>query len=90
MGSTHPVIVKVAAPKRGKITIETSDGFRYHADLSPLSRVYCYPKSNKEWAAVSIDDFGTALIWKNRFEVHVDQIVGLAKKVERPSFSRAA
>lgn len=32
--------------------------------------------------AAYADSYGTALIWKSRFEVHIDQVIGLAYQVE--------
>ncbi len=82
MGSTTPVVVNAWAPEYGKVVVEGSDGVRYHADLSPLSAVYCYPQNEAAWQKVSVDSYGLALVWTTRFEVHMDQIVGLALKKE--------
>lgn len=82
MGAPAPVIVRVETPSLGRVIVETSDGTRYHADLSPLSAVYCYPRSQTAWDEVSPDSHGLALIWTSRFEVHVDQVIGLADRVE--------
>ena len=82
MGSTSSVIMKVLTPELHKVIIETTDGHRYHSDLSNLSKVYCYPVSEREWGQVSIDSYGLGLIWVTRFEVHIDQIIGLADKIE--------
>lgn len=54
----------------------------YYSDLSSLKDVYCYPKSNEEWKKVNIDSYGLGLMWSSRFEVHVDQVIALATKVE--------
>lgn len=83
MGVTDPLIVKIEIPEYKKIIIEASDGLRYHSDLSELSRVYCFPKSKEEWTQVSVDSYGRVLIWTSRFEVHIDQIIGLAFKKEK-------
>ena len=83
MGSPNPVAVKVFTPEFEKVIVEASDGFRYYADLSSLSKVYCFPKNKAEWDQVSPDSFGTALIWTSRFEAHMDQIIGLAYKTEK-------
>jgi hypothetical protein len=85
MGSSNPVVVKLSTPEYQKIIVEASDGLRYYADLSSLSRVYCFPKNKTEWNQVSADSFGTALIWTSRFEAHIDQIIGLAYKTEKVS-----
>lgn len=82
MDTTTPVILKVSAPEYKKIVIETSEGKRYHADLSSFSTVYCFPKSEAEWKKVSPDSYGFALIWSSRFEVHVDQVIDSADTVE--------
>lgn len=82
MGSTTPVILSVSAPKLGTLVIEASDGNCYYSDLSSLKDVYCYPKTNEEWKKVNIDSYGLGLMWSSRFEVHVDQVIALATKVE--------
>lgn len=83
MGSPNLVAVKVSTPEFQKVIVEASNGFRYHADLSPLSKVYCFPKSKIEWDQVLPDSYGTALIWTSRFEAHMDQIIGFAYKTEK-------
>jgi hypothetical protein len=83
MGRATPLILSVSTPAYMQVSIEASDGNRYDADLSSLSRVYCFPRAIKEWSEFSIDSYGLALIWASRFEVHVDQIVGLSTHVER-------
>jgi hypothetical protein len=83
MGGSTPLIVSVSTPAYGRVVIETSDGRRYHADLAPVfSTVHCYPKTAETWAAVTPDAAGFALIWSSRFEVHVDQVLALADRVE--------
>ncbi len=82
MGSTTPVILNISAPRLGLVVIEASDGNRYYSDLSSLKAVYCYPKTNDEWKKVNIDSYGLGLMWSTRFEVHVDQVIALATKVE--------
>jgi hypothetical protein len=32
---------------------------------------------------VSIDSYGLGLVWACRFEVHADQVIGLADKIDR-------
>lgn len=91
MDKTATVITDCETPSYGRVTIETSDKYRYYSDLSSLSPTFCYPKNLKEWRKVSIDSFGLALIWGSRFEAHIDQIIGLAVKKEsvlNPSSSR--
>ncbi len=82
MGSTYSLIVNISTPEYKKIIVETSDGKRYFSDLSPLSQVYCFPKNKIEWDKVSSDSFGLALAWTTRFEVHLDQVIGLSYKSE--------
>ena len=82
MGGSTPVIRAVSTPGYMKVSIEASDGNRYHADLSSFTRVYCFPRDASEWACVSIDSYGLGLTWATRFEVHVDQVIGLATRVE--------
>ena len=82
MDSASPVILHISVPEYKKIIIEASDGKLYHADLASFKNVYCFPKDETEWGKVYPDSFGTALIWQSRFEVHIDQIIGLAYLVE--------
>lgn len=82
MGAATPVATSVQALEFNKIIVEASDGIRYHADLQGFAAVSCYPRTEDEWRAVSIDCYGLALIWRTRFEVHMDQVVGLAFKKE--------
>ena len=82
MDRPAPLILSVATPAYGQVAIDTSDGNRYRADLTPLSAVYCFPPNMKEWRKVSIDGYGLALVWSFRFEAHVDQVIGLATRVE--------
>ncbi len=83
MGPTTPLIRAVSTPEYGRVVIAASDGNRYSSDLSSFREVSCYPPDTDAWARVSIDSYGLALVWACRFEVHADQIVGLADKVER-------
>jgi hypothetical protein len=82
MGTSTAVIVKVSTPEYAQVVIETSDGVLYQADLSSFESVYCFPKTPEQWSAVSQDDAGLALVWTSRFEVHVDQVMALATRVE--------
>ncbi len=82
MGSPTPLIIRVAAPNYLQVEVDASDGYRYFADLSSFQKVYCFPKTAQEWAQVSPDSFGTALIWASRFEAHMDQIIALATRRE--------
>lgn len=83
MGRSTPVLRSVATPGYMRVSIEASDGNRYDADLSSFASVYCFPRNADEWAQVSVDSYGLGLTWACRFEVHVDQVIGLASKVER-------
>jgi hypothetical protein len=83
MGFAPPIILKIETPEMHKVVIDTNDGYRYHSNLATFSKVYCYPPSKKEWDLVSVDSYGMGIIWASRFEVHVDQIIGLAEKVEK-------
>ena len=83
MDNPTPVIRKVTIPSFAKLVIETSDDFRYESDLTSMSSVYCFPKNEAEWKKCSIDSYGLAIIWSSRFEVHVDQVIGLAIKREK-------
>ena len=87
MGAAAPVILKVKTPEYKKVVIDASDGKRYHSDLSRFLTVYCFPKTEAEWDTVSVDVTGRALTWTSRFEVHIDQVIGLATKVEDASQS---
>ena len=82
MGYTAPVVTKLSIPAYKKIIIETSDNHRYESDLSSLSGVYCFPKTEADWKKCSLDSYGLGIIWSSRFEVHVDQVIGLATKEE--------
>lgn len=82
MGASTPVILKVQTPEYREVIVEASNGKRYYSDLSSLSAVYCFPKSEADWRDVSIDGEGLSLIWSSRFEVHIDQVIGLATRVE--------
>jgi hypothetical protein len=83
MGAPAPLIRSVTTPAYGWVSIEASDGHRYDADLTSFSTVYCFPRDAGEWSRVSVDAHGLALVWASRFEVHVDQVIGLATHVER-------
>jgi hypothetical protein len=83
MGVAAPLIVGVTTPEYGRVVLDASDGVRYHADLRSLSAVHCFPRTPAEWDAVAPDSAGLALIWACRFEVHIDQVLGLADRTER-------
>ena len=52
--------------------------------------VTCFPATEDAWRQVSIDSYGLALVWTNRFEVHVDQVIGLADHVEKAGIPPSA
>lgn len=81
MDNPTPLITKIEVPSYKKIVIEASDGKRYESNLSRFETVYCFPKNLEEWKKVSIDNYGLALVWASRFEVHVDQVIAYAEKV---------
>ena len=83
MGHTTPLIRSVTTPAYRQVSIEATDGNRYTADLSSFASVYCFPCDPSEWSKVSVDSYGLALVWSSRFEVHVDQIIGLATRIEK-------
>ncbi len=91
MGAPTPVALSVWTPKYGTVVVAASDGCRYHADLTSFSSVYCFPHGEEDWGQVSIDSDGLGLIWPSRFEVHMDQVVGLAHRREEaiPASGRA-
>lgn len=82
MGKSSPVIVDVIFDAYKKVAVEASNGMRYYSDLSLLQSVYCFPKNFQEWQKGTVDSYGLAIIWPSRFEVHVEQIIGLAYKTE--------
>jgi hypothetical protein len=83
------VILTVSTPSYGQVVVDASDGRRYTADLSPFASVHCFPDP-EEWPRVSIDSLGLGLVWSTRFEVHVDQVIGLATRVDRTDQDHAA
>ena len=84
MGHSAPMIAAVSTPAYGRVVVDASDGCRYHVDLAPVfSTVHCFPRTLEAWASVSPDAAGLSLVWSNRFEVHVDQVLALADRVER-------
>ena len=73
-----------------QVSIGASDGNRYTADLSSFASVHCFPRDATEWSKVSIDGYGLALVWACHFEVHIDQIIGSANRVEKSAGPVAA
>lgn len=88
MDHATPLIASVRTPEYGRVVIEASDGKAYSADLSSFKAVYCFPTTWEAWQKVAPDADGRALVWTSRFEVHVDQVLGLADSVA-PSRSSA-
>ena len=82
MGSPTPIIRSVSTPAYGRVVIEASNGKRYSAALTRFQSVPCFPPDASAWSQVSIDSYGLALVWACRFEVHADQIVGLADRID--------
>ncbi len=81
MDSATPVIENLEATEYGKIVIRASDGKRYEADLTSFSKVKCFPSTSDAWKQASVDSYGLGVVWPTRFEVHIDQIIGLAFSV---------
>lgn len=82
MDTATPVIFQFSLPEFKKVVLEASDGKRYRSDLSLFEKVYCFPKSFEEWKRAYLDQSGAAIVWSSRFEVHIDQVIGLAYRVE--------
>ena len=82
MGSPTPIIRSVSTPAYGRVVIEASDRKRYSAELTRFRSVSCFPADASAWSRVSIDSYGLALVWACRFEVHADQVIGLADRIE--------
>lgn len=83
MDRPTPLIRSVATPAYRQVVVDANDGNRYFADLSAFAAVVSFPPDFESWSKVSIDSYGLGLVWACRFEVHADQVVGLAHKVER-------
>jgi hypothetical protein len=75
MDKASKLIVSVEPLDNYKVRILTSDGFFVTADLSRFRSVHCFPKDKADWMSVCIDSSGLDLIWRTRFEVHVDQVL---------------
>ncbi|MBN1609385.1 MAG: hypothetical protein JW940_22330 [Polyangiaceae bacterium] len=82
MDATTALIQRVTTPGYGRVAIDASDGWTYLADLRWFEAVYCFPRTESAWHEVAPDSSGYALIWTSRFEVHVDQVMALATRVE--------
>lgn len=81
MDRPTPLIRAVSTPEYGRVEIDTSDGKRYSAELSLFRSVACFPRTEEAWRRVSIDSYGLGLVWASRFEVHADQVIGLADRI---------
>jgi hypothetical protein len=62
---------------------------RYKANLSRFVAVCCFPRTFEEWSAVTQDSEGLSLVWTTRFKVHVDQVIGVAHRVEHSRARRS-
>ncbi len=82
MGTPTALIQRVETPTYGHVVIDASEGRRYEADLTSMAAVCCFPRDDASWRAVAPDSAGLALVWTSRFEVHVDQVLLLANRVE--------
>ncbi len=82
MGTPSALIQQLETPTYGHVVIDAWDGRRYEADLTSMAAVYCFPRDEASWSAVAPDSAGLALVWTSRFEVHVDQVIALANRVE--------
>jgi hypothetical protein len=82
MGQADPVIKSVKALGVPIFEFDTVDGYRYTVDLSKFRAVYCFPEKQEDWNQVFQVD-GDRVVWKNRFEIHVDQAVANAIKKEK-------
>jgi hypothetical protein len=89
MDNSTPIIINVIPQKLPNIAVETNEGKIYYSDLSSFEKVYCFPKNQEEWEKVFPDSYGLGLIWSSRFEIHIDQIIGLAYDVKNIAFERA-
>lgn len=47
-----------------------------------VKSVYCFPEKQEDWNGVFQMD-GDRIVWKNRFEIHVDQAVANTIKKEK-------
>ncbi len=82
MGKTDPVVKSVIALQIPLIEFDNVDGYRYTVDLSKFKSVYCFPEKQEDWNGVFQMD-GDRVVWKNRFEIHVDQAVANTIKKEK-------
>jgi hypothetical protein len=89
MDKTDPVVKSVKALKVPLIEFDSVDGYRYTVDLGKFKSVYCFLEKQEDWNAVFQMD-GDRIVWKNRFEIHVDQAVANMIKKEKLKQSAAS
>lgn len=82
MDEADPIVKSVRTLKIPLIKFDSTDGYRYTVDLAKFKSVYCFPKDQTEWNQVFQME-GDKIVWKNRFEVHIDQAVANAIKKEK-------
>ncbi|MBI1860972.1 MAG: hypothetical protein HYR96_08645 [Deltaproteobacteria bacterium] len=75
-----PKITSVATPEFAKLIVESSDGARYHSDLSALKSVRNFPKDSREWGRVKIDSYGISLVWSSQLQLNLAQIIARSTK----------
>lgn len=87
MGEADPVIKSVKALEIPLLELDTVDGYRYTVDLGRFRAVHCFPETQEDWQEVFQME-GDRIVWKNRFEVHVDQAI--VKVVKKKKLKQAA
>ena len=89
MGKADPIVVAVRALEMPLVQFDTDEGIRYTCDLKKFEGVYCFPKSQEEWEEV-FEMEGDRIVWKNRFDVHVDQAIAYTIRKESSEQSSAS
>jgi CTP:phosphocholine cytidylyltransferase-like protein len=89
MDSTDTVVKNVRPLQLPLIEIESTDGYVYTSDLSRFKSVYCFPLTQNEWNEVFQME-GDRIVWKNRFEVHIDQAMASIIKKTKMSHAEAS
>jgi hypothetical protein len=84
-----PVVKSVKALKIPFLEFESVDGYRYTVDLTKFKSVHCFPEKQEDWNEVFQMD-GDRIVWKSRFEIHVDQAVANTIKKEKLKQSAAS
>jgi hypothetical protein len=87
MGQADPIVVSVKALTKPLIEFDTADGYRVTSDLKKFEPVYCFPETQEEWEQVFEMD-GDRIVWRNRFEIHVDQAV--ANEIKRVAIDQVS